>query len=319
MGNRVFVTGATGQIGGPLVRALVARGDDVIGLARGQVQTDSLAGAGASVVRGDIEATDALTSGLSGANIIFHLAGGLRGPGTMTADRLNRGGTENLIAAIRKVGGRAPVVVYASSCAVYGDRSGLWVPEDYPPAPATAYGHAKVAAEAALLGSGIPSRIARIAAVYGPGCRFTMAQPIAAGRAWLPGEGKNYVPIIHIDDAVEALLAISDRGADGEIYNVAAPTCPLFRAFYTAVHQRVGGKPVRFWSTWIPSAIQFRAAAINERVATRLNQKPRFTADALRLATASVRLKTARLERELGFVWRYADFERGLDAFLSPA
>ncbi len=319
MENRVFVTGASGQIGLPLVRALVARGDAVTVLARGEKQAAALQEAGAGVVRGDVEADDALTAGVAGASVVFHLAGGLRGAGAWSADRLNRGGTEHLLAAVRRAGGTPPVVVLASSCAVYGDRSGLWIPEDYPPSPATDYGRSKVAAESLVLGNGIRGRVARIAAVYGPGCRFTMAESIAAGRAWLPGEGKNYVPIVHLEDAVDALLAIADRGADGEIYNVAAPACPLFRDFYAAVHRRVGGKPVRFWSTWIPSAIQFRLAAANEHLATRINKKPRFTADALRLATASARLKTLRLERELGFVWRYADFERGLDAFLPGA
>lgn len=317
MPSTVFVTGGTGQIGLPLVHALVATGARVRALARGEAQQAALRAAGAEPVAGDLARPEALAAGMAGAEAIFHLAGGIRGPGSVDADQLNRAGTEAVIDAARRAGGVR--IVYSSTCAVYGDRNGLWVPEDYPPAPHTAYGRSKVAAEQALLGSGLPVRVARIAAIYGPRCRFTLDGPIAAGRAWLPGEGKNLVPVMHVDDCVSALLRVAEAGADGEIYNLAGTTTPLLREFYAAVHRRVGGRPVRFWSTWIPSVFQFRAAALNERVASRLGRKPRFTADALLLSTSSVRLKTTRLEKELGFSWRYGEFERGLDAFLGAA
>jgi hypothetical protein len=80
---------------------------------------------------------------------------------------------------------------------------------------------------------------------------------------------------------------------------------------------RAGGTPVRFWSTWVPSALQFGAAAINERLASRLGVKPRFTADNLRLFTASVRLRVERLEKELGYTWVHADHVGALDATFS--
>lgn len=312
MPEKVLVTGATGQIGAPLVRALVARGYDVHALVRG-------AGAaipGAKVVVGTLEDASALAEAVAGASLVFHLAGGLRGAGAMTADRLNRVGTEALIAALATRRPRA--VVFASTCAVYGDRSGLWVPEDYPPSPQTRYGASKVAAEAALLRAhaerGLPVRIARVAAVYGPGFRFLMRDAMRAGRAWLPGEGRNHVPVIHVDDCVAALLRIAEAGPDGGIVHVGGRSAPTLAEFYAAVHARAGGAPLRFWSTWIPSAFQFGAARANERVQTRLGGRPRFTEDNLRLYTASVRLRTDRLEKELGFTWAYPDHEAGLDA-----
>jgi nucleoside-diphosphate-sugar epimerase len=202
--------------------------------------------------------------------------------------------------------------VLASSCAVYGDRSGLWVSEDYPPSPGTAYGRAKVAAEAAWLAAGMPAQVARLAAVYGPGCRFTMAEAIRAGRAWLPGEGRNFVPVIHVEDCARALLAVADRGAAGSIVHVAGQTQPSLAQFYAAVHRQVGGTPVRFWSTWIPSVVQDGIARRNERVQAWMGRQPRLTPDALRLATAGVRLRVDRLGTELGFSWSYGDHEDGL-------
>ena len=78
------------------------------------------------------------------------------------------------------------------------------------------------------------------------------------------------------------------------------------------LHALSGGTPVRFWSTWIPSVFQLAAADLNERTATRLGRRPRFTEDALRMFTASVRLRTDRLEKELGYTWRWPDHHDGL-------
>lgn len=316
---RVFVTGASGQIGLPLVRALVARGDRVVGLARDAKRGELVQEAGATLVRGSLADADALQEGLRDAEVVYHLAGGVRGKGAETADVVNRQGTERLLDAVR--GRSLRSFVLASTCAVYGDRSGLWVTEDYPPSPQTAYGESKAAAEAAVFAAhrewGLPARVARIGATYGPGFRFMLADAMRRGRAWLPGEGQNLVPVVHVDDAVAALIAIAERGAAGSAWHVAGRTQPTLKEFYGQVHQHVGGSPVRFWSTWIPSVFQFNAARANERLAERLDRKPRFTQDNLRLYTASVRLKVDRLEKELAFEWRYPDHVEGLRAALA--
>ena len=316
MSRLSLVTGATGQIGLPLARALLAGGQRVRALVRDEGRGATAAQAGAELARGDIDDPASLAAAMRGVDEVWHLAGGLRGAGAFDADRLNRVGTENVVSAARAAGS-VQNFVFASSCAVYGDRRGLWGAEDYPPAPHTNGGTAKGAAEAAVLAAaagGLPAKVARIAAVYGPALRFTMADEIKRGRGWLPGEGRNLVPVIHVDDCVSALIAVGAGGQDGAVYNVSGPSTPTLKEFYAAVHARVGGSPVRFWSTWIPSALQFAAARRNEGLAARLGRKPRFTPDNLRLMTASVRLKVERMEKELGFTWAHPDYRDGLAA-----
>lgn len=316
MAERIFVTGASGQIGLPLVRALVARGDSVVGLVRCKDHEQAVREAGAEVISGSLSDRAALEQGLSGADRVYHLAGGIRGRGKETADALNRVGTINLLEAAR--GRKLKSFVFASSSAVYGDRSGFWVPEDYKPSPATNYGKAKVAAEDALLAafreSGFPVVIARIGPVYGPGIRFTGIDRIKAGRGWLPGEGLNHIPVVHIDDCVAALQLLAEKGKPGEVYHVAGKSTPLIKEFYAEVYKLVGGKPLRFWSTWVPSVFQRRGAVLNEALMEKLNRKPRFTLDNLDLNLASCRLRTDRLEKELGFTWKYPDHLAGLAA-----
>ncbi len=315
--EKIFVTGGTGRIGHHLVSALVAAGHDVVGLARSDAGASALQGLGATVVRGDLDDVKALSEGLEGARTVYHLAGGVRGKGDAVADLLNRHGTENLLLAIRQVGTEAlEALVFASTCAVYGDRSSLWVEEDFKTSPNTDYGISKVKAEDAVLAAGeelgFRPAIARIAAVYGAEFPFTMADRMQASKAYLPGEGRNHIPVIHIEDCVSALQVLADRGEG--IFHVADQSTPTTREFYDHVQALVGGKKVVFWSTWVPSYVQLALARKNESVKARMGRKPRFTPDNWRLYTNSVRLKTQKLEKGLNFEWRHPTYQEGLQA-----
>lgn len=320
MRRRIFITGATGKIGLPLAAQLVEEGHEVLGLARSDAGEQALRERGVLPIRGTLEDAEAMRRGAEGAEVVYHLAGGVRGPGRVNADRLNRQGTEAAIAACLGVR-ELKAFVLASSCAVYGDRSNLWVEEDFTPSPNTDYGRSKAAAEALVLDATragtLPGVVARIAAVYGRGFHFTMAERIATGRCYLPGEGRNHVPTVHVEDCVRALIRLADAPA-GEVYHVADRAQPTLGAFYKLVHEQVGGKAPVFWSTWLPSYVQHALARRNERLQSRLGTKPRFTPDNLRLYTNSVRMRTERLAKELGFEWRYPDPTEGVAAALGP-
>lgn len=306
---KVLVTGASGQIGLPMVRELVGRGHRVRALVRNAAREEAVRSAGAEIVTGEMTAEN-LQTALVGMDAVMHLAGGARGRGRETAEVINTQLSERLADAVR---GKPIRVVFASSATVYGDRSGLWVPEDFPPNPQTKYGKSKLAAEQALEGAGVPLIIARIAAVYGPGIRFSGDDRIKAGKGWLPGEGKNLTPLVHVSDCVAALCLLLEKGEPG-VWHISGKSTPLLKEFYAAVHKAVGGKPMRFWSTWVPSVFQFKAAQANEALATIIGTKPRFTDDNLRIYTASLRLRTDKLEKQLGFEWKFGDHKDGIAA-----
>ena len=70
-----LVTGANGFIGFQLVRDLIARGDNVICLARTPVAAERLERLGARIVAGDVTSPESLAPAIEKVDTVYHLAG----------------------------------------------------------------------------------------------------------------------------------------------------------------------------------------------------------------------------------------------------
>lgn len=315
--SRVFVTGSNGRVGLALLKSLVDDGHEVVGLARSEEKARAVRAVGAEGLVGSLSDVDVVASGLDGAELVYHLAGGLRGEhAAETADRVNRQGMADLLEAVDRVGtGSLASLVFTSTCAVYGHRDGLNVAESLPPLPNTRYARSKVAAERLLTEAasrGVPGRIVRLAAVYGPGFPFMLVDSIRRGRAFLPGTGRNTVPTIHVDDAVTGIRLVAEQGRDNEIYNLADPHPVRIGDFYAQVHRLVGGRAPLYWGGRVPTGLDLTLAGLNEALQGQLGRKPAFTRDNIHLFQNDMSMRVKKIERELSMSWRFPEALEGL-------
>src|SRR5271169_3132545 len=128
---RYLVTGATGFIGGSVVRQLLAAGHQVSALVRRPSSATDLAALGVALYPGDVTDRPSLREPMRGVDGVFHLAGWYkvgardRSPG----ERINVAGTRHVLESMAEAG--VPRGVYTSTLAVFSDTGGRLVDETY--------------------------------------------------------------------------------------------------------------------------------------------------------------------------------------------
>jgi len=116
---KVLITGATGLLGGHLIKELQQRGEEIRALVLPVENADQLRTQGVEVVRGDITDAGTLGDAVRNIDLVFHLAG-MMGVWRPLADYrlVNVSGSENLYKAAQEAGVRR--YVHTSSHTVYG-------------------------------------------------------------------------------------------------------------------------------------------------------------------------------------------------------
>ncbi len=114
---RAFVTGGSGFVGRNLISMLHARGDEIRALARSTVAAETVQKLGAKPIFGDLGNEDALRTGISGCEVVFHAAAIVEDWGRYEDFyRVNVIGTEHVLATARVAG--VPKLVHVSTEAV---------------------------------------------------------------------------------------------------------------------------------------------------------------------------------------------------------
>jgi 2-alkyl-3-oxoalkanoate reductase len=233
---RVFVAGASGAIGRPLVRRLVAAGHEVTGITRSEARAEEVRAAGARAAVVDVFDTDALRAAVTGARaeVLVHQLTALpermdfRKQDLYTAtNRLRTEGTRNLLEAARAAGARR--FVSQSIAFAYRNDGPPVKTEDDPileeaSGPFASVVRALHEMESAVLGAdGLDGLVLRYGFFYGPGTHYgsdgTLVADVRRRRMPIVGKGTGVFSFIHVDDAADATVAAIERGAPG-IYNV---------------------------------------------------------------------------------------------------
>lgn len=248
---KYFVTGATGFVGGRVVRRLVERGDEVLALARNPGNANDLAALGVQVVPGDVTDKESMRAPMAGVDGVFHIAGWYKigARDSRPGQAINVEGTRNVVELVRDTG--VPKCVYTSTLAVNSDTHGALVDESYhfSGRHLTEYDRTKAEAHAIAhraMAQRVPIVVVMPGLIYGPGDTSTvrpMLRQFLAGR--LPAiPSRTAYSWAHVDDIATAHLLAMDQGRTGEDYIIAGPTHTLAEALGIAARWR-GVKPPR--------------------------------------------------------------------------
>ena len=216
MSLRIAVLGATGVYGRHLIPRLVAAGHRVRALARRPETAIAAAACGAEVVRADVFDEESLRSGVSGCDVAVNLATTLPRPGSSGGDfaqndRLRREGTSIWVRACRDAG--VSRIVQQSIAMVHCGGGDAWADETtfHPEGEGIAWAaiSAALAMERTIEQSGLDWLVLRGGLFYGPGTGFDedWFARARAGKLRLPGEGDDYVSLVHIADMAAATTA----------------------------------------------------------------------------------------------------------------
>jgi len=247
---RVFVTGATGFVGGHLVRALTARGDSVVALARRRTTHEALRQLGCAPVDGSLEDAMALSAALRGVNVVYHVAGVVGAPTDAEYFAVNEHGTRRLVEAVRAAAPPLSRFVYVSSAAALGpSQRGTPLLEDAPPHPLTPYGRSKLAGEVVVRESGLPWSIVRPPAVYGPGDRafLRLFKIVKLGIAPVFGTSAQELSLVYVADLARAIvLAGTEPAGANQLFHAGHSEVATSGSVARAAGAAIGRKPVVF-------------------------------------------------------------------------
>jgi nucleoside-diphosphate-sugar epimerase len=303
---RLFVAGASGAIGRPLLRQLVAAGHDVTGTTRREERAAEIRAAGAKAVVCDALDAATLEAAVAEAapEVVVNQLTSLPenfNPRTVNygpTNRVRREGGGNLMKAALAAGARRYVT---QSIAFIYAPEGDWVKaeearpfEDAPP-PFYEVELAMLDHEREVLGTeGIEGLVLRYGQFYGPRTYYANGGSIArqVSKRIFPvgGPGTGTTSFIHVEDAAAGTVAALDRGAPG-IYNIVDDEPAPLREWLPLYAEAIGAKPPLRVPTWLARRVGGKMAvhfAVHQRGAS-----------------------NAKAKRELGWQPHYSSWRQG--------
>jgi dihydroflavonol-4-reductase len=305
---RVFITGATGFVGGHVARHYSAEGASLRLLTRQTSRLDSLAGIDAEMVTGDLREPEKLRSALTGCDALVHVAADyrlwVRDPKQMYAANVD--GTRELLKLARETG--IPHVVYTSSVATMGFKAdGTIVNEDTPVTLADMIGHykrSKFLAEQEAIGA---ARAGQHVMILNPTTPIGSgdAKPTPTGRIIVDFLNKKFpayvdtgLNLVDVDEVARMHVVALDRGTPGERYILGGENLTLKQILDRM--SAITGLPSP--SMKVPHTVAMAFAFFDENITGKiLGKEPRATVEAVRMGKKMMFASSSKAERDLGF------------------
>ncbi|MEZ5076410.1 MAG: NAD(P)-dependent oxidoreductase [Solirubrobacterales bacterium] len=272
---RVFVAGASGVLGRPLLPKLLAAGHQVTGTTRRPERAAAIRAAGAEAVVCDALDAAALREAVLAARpeAVIHLLTALpqrydpRSDYLAATDRIRVEGTRNLLEAVTAAGARR---VVAESIAFAYRPEGSWVKgEDEPLAGGpgklgATFGAVAELERQVLAGQRFEGIVLRYGWLYGPGTYYDrggqQAEEVERRRFPVVGKGTGTFSFLHVEDAADATLAALERGAPGT-YNVVDDEPAPLREWLPVYAAALGAGPPRRVPAWLARIVAGKDAA----------------------------------------------------------
>ncbi len=247
---RVLVTGASGFLGSRVSDALMARGDEVVGLSRDPERArEANPTVGWHAWNATAERPPA--SAIEGVDAVVNLIGEpIDQRWTDEAKQRIRDSreraTKNLVDALSAADPRPRALVSQSAVGYYGDRGDAMVDESTPPGTTFDSGVCAAWEVAARAAEDIGMRVAivRTGLVLDPeaGLLKQLLPPFRLGLGGPIAGGRQYMPWIHVNDWVRLFLWVVDGEDRSGTYNGTAPN-PVTNGELSRALGRVLGRP----------------------------------------------------------------------------
>ncbi len=309
---RVFVTGATGFIGGRLAAKLRERGDEVVALVRSPEKAGALRALGCELVAGDLTAVSVMREAMQGCDVVHHVAAvykvGIPASRRQEMLQSNIEGTAGTLDAA--IAAEVPRIVHVSTVNVFGNTHGKVVDETYKrnlnEGFLSTYDEAKYRAHELAekrIAAGAPIVIVQPAGVYGPHDHSEIGNMIRqASRGQLPliPFGSMGICMVHVDDVADGLILAADQGRIGEAYLLTGEQTTLKQIIQTAA--RTAGRYVPRLP--LPASVMRVSAPLGPMIGPVMGFNPNFremiaASDGVTYWATDVKART-----ELGFAPR---------------
>ncbi|MBI9049415.1 MAG: NAD-dependent epimerase/dehydratase family protein [Anaerolineaceae bacterium] len=312
---KVFITGATGFIGGHVAKKLLEQGYQVVALVRNPHKAVELDALGAQLVIGDIRDKESMRKGMQGADQVYHIAAWYKvgSKDRATAEAINIQGTRNVMELIKEL--EIPRCVYTSTIAVHSNTYGHVVDETYrfKGKHLSIYDETKWKAHynvvEPMVKEGLPVITVMPGVVYGPGDTSAIGETFLSylnGKLPIVPRGTAY-NWSHVDDIAEGHLLAMEKGKTGECYHLTGPAYYMEPVLKMA--EEITGVPAPkliVHGGLLKLAIPFMAF-----LGLMVNLPPTFTAEGLRIvANVTYLADSGKARKELGFTTR--PLEEGL-------
>lgn len=280
----VFITGASGFVGGHLVDYLLEKGNKVRCLVRSESAGKSLSAKGVEVVIGDVTVPETMEGKIGNDDFVVHLVGIIAEKGGITFESVHCNGTANIVAEAKRAGVR--YLFYQS--ALGADKSS-W----------SGYLKTKAEAEEIVKQSGLRYTIFRPSLIIGPwdGLTKKLVEMMKLSPVLpIPGQGRAKFQPVYIKDWLACIgKVIENPDSYVSTYEIGGPEHLSYREIVEKLSMAMGHNRPAFK---IPMGLMKLGASVFEKILS----APPVTSDQLKLLEQDNICDLKSIEKNFGFV-----------------